>query len=212
MLAAAQQPTLSSGLEILDWVVIAAYGLGMLGIGVYYWLKTKTTEDYLLGGRSMKSSMIGLSLFSTLFSTITYLAIPGEMINKGPVALSWMIGLPVVYVVVCMVLIPRIMALRVTSGYELLEQRLGRGNRQLASGIFIATRMLWMALIIYVTSEKILVPVLGLDEHPGAGTWIALVVGVVTVIYTFMGGIRAVVVYLNAEIWEAVEKTNIFAI
>lgn len=191
MLAAAEQIVPSEGVVIWDWLVIIAYGLGMLGIGVYYSLRTKSTEEYLLGGRSMGSSMIGLSLFSTLFSTITYLAIPGEMINKGPVALCWMIGLPVVYVVVCMVLIPRIMALPVTSGYQLLEYRLGVGNRRLASGIFVVTRMVWMALIIFVTSEKILVPVLQLN--PAYTVWISLGVGVVTVIYTFMGGIRAVV-------------------
>jgi SSS family solute:Na+ symporter len=191
MLAAAQQLTSGSGVQYLDWVVIVVYGLGMLAIGVYYSLKTKTTEDYLLGGRSMGSSMIGLSLFSTLFSTITYLAIPGEMINKGPVALCWMFGLPVVYIVVCMVLIPRIMALPVTSGYELLEIRLGRGIRLLGSGIFLATRMLWMALIIHVTSNTILVPVLQLPE--GSGIWVALIIGVITVLYTFMGGLRAVV-------------------
>ena len=94
MLAAAEQIVSSQGVVFWDWLVIIAYGLGMLGIGVYYSLRTKSTEEYLLGGRSMASSMIGLSLFSTLFSTITYLAIPGEMINKGPVALCWMIGLP----------------------------------------------------------------------------------------------------------------------
>jgi len=181
----------SGGLFLLDWVVIVVYGLGMLAIGLYYSLHTKDTEDYLLGGRSMRSSSIGLSLFATLFSTITYLAIPGEMMNKGPVALCWMLGLPVVYVVVCTVLIPRIMALQVTSGYELLETRLGRGNRRLASGIFIVTRMVWMGLIIFVTSDTILVPILGLS--PRSGFWIAMVIGIVTVVYTFMGGLRAVV-------------------
>lgn len=191
MLAASEQATRASGLVKLDWVVIVAYGLGMLAVGVYYSLRTKNTEDYLLGGRTMRSSSIGLSLFATLFSTITYLALPGEMINKGPVALCWMLGLPVIYVVVCMVLIPRIMALPVTSGYELLETQLGRGNRRLASGIFLVTRMVWMALIIYITSDKILVPVLGLK--PESSFWVSLIVGVVTVVYTFMGGLRAVV-------------------
>ena len=73
----------------------------------------------------MRFSSVGVSLFASLFSIITYTAIPGEMINKGPVALCWMLGLPVIFVVVGLVLIPRIMALPVTSGYELLEKRLG---------------------------------------------------------------------------------------
>ena len=63
--------------HFLDWLVIALYGIGLLAIGIYYKRKTKTTDDYMLGGRKMKSWSVGLSLFATLFSAITYLAMPG---------------------------------------------------------------------------------------------------------------------------------------
>ena len=62
--------------SILDWLVVGIYAVGMLGIGVYFKRKTKTTDDYMLGGRKMRSWTIGLSLFATLFSAITYLAMP----------------------------------------------------------------------------------------------------------------------------------------
>ncbi len=183
------------GLTTLDWMIIAAYGFAMLAIGVYYARRTRNREDYLLGGRSMRSSSVGLSLFATLFSTITYLALPGEMISKGPVILWSMVSIPVAYVVVGYLLIPRFMEMRVTSAYEILETRLGVGLRLLAAIVFLITRTLWMALIIYVTAEKIIVTMMDLPAD--AAVWVtpivAAAVGLLTVAYTSMGGLRAVV-------------------
>ncbi len=183
------------GLTTLDWGIIAAYGMGMLVIGFWYARKTHNREDYLLGGRTMRSSSVGLSLFATLFSTITYLALPGEMISKGPVILWSMMSVPIAYVLVGYFLIPRFMELRVTSAYEILEARLGVGLRLLAAIVFLVTRTLWMALIIYVTAEKIIVTMM--DLPPDTAAWVtpivAAIVGLLTVAYTSMGGLRAVV-------------------
>jgi len=175
----------------LDYGVIIAYGLGMLAVGAYYARRTVSREDYLLGGRQMRSSFVGLSLFATLLSTITYLAMPGEVINKGPVILWTMVAIPIAYVVVGYLLIPRFMDLRVTSAYELLETRLGIQVRLLASIIFLATRLLWMALIIHLTADKIIVVMFGWD--PKVIPYVSVVIGLVTVVYTSMGGLRAVV-------------------
>ncbi len=175
----------------LDWCVIGAYGAGMLAIGWYYSRQSKTSEDYYLGGRTMGSSSIGLSLFATLFSTITYLALPGELINKGPAILAWMVGLPVVYVIVACLLIPPFMRLQTTSAYQILEDRLGLTVRMLGSSMFLLTRLLWMALITYITAEKLIVTVM--DWDPGRTIYVAAAIGLVTLVYTSMGGLRAVV-------------------
>jgi SSS family solute:Na+ symporter len=64
----------------LDYAAIGLYALAMLAIGRYHVRRVRTADDYLLGGRSMSPLLIGLSLFATLTSTLTYLALPGEMI------------------------------------------------------------------------------------------------------------------------------------
>lgn len=179
------------GMPLIDWLVVFLYAASMVGIGVYYSFRTANTEDYMLGGRKMGAKSVGLSLFSTLFSTITYMALPGEMINKGPVVVCWMVSLPVVYLVVCYVFIPRFMALPYTSAYEILETRLGLRVRLLGSVIFLLTRLFWMALIIDITARKILIPILQWDER--STPYVAVVIGLVTLAYTFLGGIRAVV-------------------
>lgn len=175
----------------LDWAVLVAYGAGMLLIGWYYASKTKSAEDYLLGGRRMRSSSVGLSLFATLFSTITYLGLPGEMIKHGPVILWSVMAIPIAYLVVGYLLIPCFMRLRVVSAYEILEARLGIHLRLAGSLMFLVTRMFWMALIIYITADKIIVTTMGWDTS--ATPWVAAVIGLVTVAYTSLGGLRAVV-------------------
>jgi len=191
----AQAPAVSAQsaprITYLDWIVIAAYAALMLGVGWYYARRTRTTDDYLLGGRNMSPWKVGLSLFATLLSTLTYLAIPGEMIKYGPMVLCQLVSVPFIAAVVGWLLIPYIMRLRVTSAYEILENRLGLGVRMLGSSIFLTLRLFWMSLVIFATAGVVLVPVLGLETS--AVPWICVVLGLVTVVYTSMGGLRAVV-------------------
>ena len=179
-------------MQPLDWCVIVLYLFGMLAIGWYYARRTATTDDYLLGGRRMGALSVGLSLFATMLSTISYLAWPGEVIKHGPMMLAIIAGLPPVYVLAGWFLIPRIMQLKITSANELLEARLGVGVRTLGAVFFLAMRLAWMAVIIYATTDKILVPLLGLDSS--MTPLVCAVLGAITVIYTSMGGLRAVVV------------------
>ena len=176
----------------VDWAVIALYALGMLAVGVYYSRRAKNTEEYLLGGRQMNALSLGLSLFATMLSTITYLAVPGEVIKYGPaLMLGKVAAYPLVMLVVGWGLIPFIMKMRVTSAYEILETRLGLGVRMLGSTFFLALRLMWMGVIVFATSDKVLVPLLDLDSS--ATPYICALLGLITVTYTSMGGLRAVV-------------------
>ncbi len=175
----------------LDWIVISVYMLGMLLVGWYYSRRVTTTDDYLLGGRTMRPWAVGLSLFATLLSTITYLSWPGEIIKHGPMMLCSLMAYPFVAWVVGWALIPYFMKLNVTSAYEILEARLGLSVRLLGSVFFLSLRLLWMAVIIYATISTVLVPLMGLD--PSATPWLCALLGAITVIYTSLGGLRAVV-------------------
>jgi SSS family solute:Na+ symporter len=178
-------------MQTLDWIVIAVYGLGMLAVGLYFSRKTKTSEDYMLGGRKMKSWAVGLSFFATLFSSISYLATPGEVIKYGPIIFSGIAMFPLVYLLVGWFLIPKIMKVKVTSAYELLETRLGPSVRILASFLFIFMRIIWMSVMIYMCSVKVITPVMGWSQD--AALWVGIIMGVVTVAYTTVGGLQAVV-------------------
>lgn len=182
----------SVGLSLLDWIVIIAYLMGMLCIGWYHSKTNKTQEDYLLGGRRMNPFAVGISLFATLLSTLSYLAYPGEMLNHGPGIFVGMLAFPLVYFAVGWWLIPRIRQMNVTSAYEILERKLGVNVRLLATFIFLFLRFFWMATIIYVTVDIALMSVIPIDRSylPVIGMGMILI----TIVYTVMGGLRAVVV------------------
>jgi solute:Na+ symporter, SSS family len=175
-----------------DWGVIAVYALGMLSVGWYYARRTTTQEQYLLGDRHMRPLMVGISLFASLFSCVSYLAMPGEIIKYGPMILGGLLAYPFVALVNGWLIIPFIMRLKVTSAYEILELRFGPAVRTLGSLLFLSLRLLWMSVIVYAMTTKVLVPLSGLP------TWTTPVVcgllAFVTIVYTAMGGLRAVVI------------------
>ncbi len=180
-----------SSFELVDWLVIVVYAVGMMAIG-WKFSRAKSADEYLLGGRTMKPWAVGISLFATLMSTLSYLAYPGEIIRHGPMFFSAILAYPLVYFVVGRFLIPHIMRLKVTSAYEILELRLGLSVRLLGSSAFLLLRLFWMALILYATSSAVVVPLIGLG--PSATPWVCIAMATLTVAYTAMGGLQAVVV------------------
>ena len=179
------------GLGQLDWAVIGLYGAFMLGIGWYYSRRQTSTEEYFLGSRRLNPTLIGISMLATLLSTIGYLGNPGEMIKHGPMIAMTNLTLPFAYVAVGYLLIPRIMKSNITSAYELLESRLGLAGRLVGAVIFILARLVWMALLIYIAA-KLMVAML--NWGPEMIPWVVIAAGIVAIVYTAMGGLRAVVI------------------
>ena len=176
----------------LDWIIIILYGIGMLAVGFYYSRKNKSADDYMLGGRGMKSWAVGISLFATMFSAISYLSTPGEMIKHGPMFFLMLAAMPFIYFIAAYFFIPFIMKLKITSAYELLETKLGLHTRILASSYFLIMRFLWMAVVIYMVAQKVIVPIMGWSEQ--GALMVSVVIGLITVIYTSIGGLRGVIV------------------
>ncbi len=181
-----------AGLQAVDWIIIALYAAGTIGLGWYYGRRQTSTQEYFVGNRQMNPILIGVSLFATLLSTITYLASPGEMIGKGPaVSIAYMAAQPLAFVIVGYFVIPAYMRQRVTSAYELLEDKLGLGVRLLAAVMFLVLRLMWMSLLVYTAAAAMTV-MLGVGEE--SILLIVLVTAMVSVTYTSLGGLRAVVI------------------
>jgi solute:Na+ symporter, SSS family len=179
------------GLVFLDWVFIALYAVATIGLGVYYSRKQTSSDEYFVGNRNMNSFLVGVSLFATLLSSISYLSLPGEAFGKGPVLLVGLLALPLVYLVVGYGLLPYYMKHRVTSAYELLENKLGISIRMLGASMFLALRLVWMTVLVYMAA-KMMTVMMGVDES--WITTIVLITGAVSIIYTSLGGLQAVII------------------
>ena len=178
-------------MTVIDWIIVFAYACSTLALGWYFGRKQESTTEYFVGSGKMSPWLIGVSLFATLLSAISYLSIPGEVVGKGPVYLSRYIAFPFAFFVIAFVILPVYMRQQVTSAYELLEERLGISIRLLGVFMFLSLRLVWMSLLISLTAEAI-TTVSGIGEQ-----WIPAVVvltGVFAITYTSLGGLRAVVI------------------
>jgi len=182
---------LSEGLVLIDWVIIALYAGLTLFLGWHFGRRQKSTSEYFMGSGHMSPVLIGVSLFASLLSTISYLSLPGEILGKGPVYLTNYLAYPLIYLIVGFVLIPVYMRTRVTSAYELLEAKLGVSVRLLGASMFLLLRLVWMSLLIYAAARAFTY-IINVDE-----SWIPLIVaaiGAISLTYAALGGLRAVVV------------------
>lgn len=179
------------GLALIDWLILIIYAGATIALGWYFSRRQETTQEYFVGSGQMNPILIGVSLFATLLSTISYLSIPGETLGKGPIFMSSILMYPVIFLIVGFVLLPVYMRQRVTSAYELLEAKLGLSVRLLGTGMFLCLRLVWMSLLMYLTGKAMAV-MMGIDPK-----WIPLIVlitGFVAITYTTLGGLRAVVI------------------
>ena len=180
------------GLLPLDWILIGVYAALTITIGWHFGRQQRSTREYFVGSGNMNWLLIGVSLFATLLSTISYLSKPGEALGKGPINMAaQIVAYPLIFLIVGYGLLPIYMKQRVTSTYELLEPRLGLSVRLLGATMFVLLRLVWMSLLVFLAAKGMTV-MLGVADK-----WIPLIVlitGFVAVIYTSIGGLRAVVV------------------
>lgn len=191
------------GLGLLDLGVLVAYLGTMVLIGIYCSLRQTSTDEYLLGGRTMSPLLVGISLIATLLSTVTYLGAPGDMIQFGPAFACGILAMPFWLLVVSRVWIPFFMRYRLTSIYEYAELRFSRTARLFAATLFVLMRLGWMGMIVYTAGDAIAqmtanLPAL-LEDRFGLALspqhWLLLVMIAMlatTTAYTVVGGIRAV--------------------
>lgn len=193
--AGADVAAAGEGLAIIDWLIIAAYAAATIALGWYFSRRQESTSEYFVGSGRMNPVLVGISLFATLLSTISYLSMPGEALGKGPVHITTLLAYPFVFLIVGYVLIPVYMRQRVTSAYALLEKNLGLSVRLLGAVMFVSLRLVWMSLLVYLTAKAMTI-MLGIpdDEQARWIPWIVLATGFVAVTYTSLGGLRAVVV------------------
>ena len=191
---------LSGGLSAIDAVVLAGYLAAMLVMGFRIARKNSSTEDFFVGGRDLPSWAVGISLIASLLSTITYLGMPSEMFRTGIGFLTRQLGIPLVLVIVWLLWIPFFMRLQLTSAYEYLERRFNYPTRVIAAVFCICLLLGWMAVVV-LTASGAMVEIANLrlgwffspDQADADMHAVILGIGLFSVLYTTLGGLRAVV-------------------
>jgi len=183
---AAQVVTSRTNFGAVNYATLIFYLLAMVGIGVVCSRKIKDTNDFFRGGQTIPWWAAGISIFATMLSSITFMAIPAAAYSGG-----WGLALGNTYIlmmpVVVFVFLPFYRRLNVTSAYEYLEKRFNLVTRLMASALFILFQVGRVALVLFLPSLA-----LSTVANISINTCI-LIMGVLCIVYTVMGGMEAVV-------------------
>jgi SSS family solute:Na+ symporter len=193
------QPSLSEW----DYLLIAAYAATMLAIAWRVAQNQRTTDDFFVAGRSLSPWAAGISLLASTLSTITYLGLPAEMFRAGIGYLARELATVVTFFAVWFIIVPFFSQLRLTSAYEFLEHRFNYATRAVAAGLCLLLLVGWMAVAV-VTAARALAQIVPWDvpwffgRNQGAfrdadTQAMIVLIGGLCMIYTTLGGLRAVV-------------------
>ncbi len=184
------------GLNALDLVVIAAYLAGVTLFGLRFAGRKRTVREYFLASNTAPWWAISLSIVAAETSTLTIIGIPGLAYDSDFRFLQLVVGYIVGRVVVSFVLIPQYFRGELVTAYQLIERRFGQRLRTLAGGLFLLTRAAAEGVRVFAVAIVIRVALggtlSGLSEFSRDLVAIAIVT-LLTLIYTFHGGMAAVI-------------------
>lgn len=176
----------------LDVAVIAAYFAAVIVFGLVLSGRQRDASDYFLGHRGLPWWALMLSIVATETSALTVISVPGIAARGNLTFLQLSFGYLVGRMGVAAFLLPGYFEGTQDTAYQRLERRFGTTARRTASGVFLVTRALADCVRIFATAIPLAIILYG---NPTAGNLALgiLAIGIVTVIYTWVGGLRAVV-------------------
>lgn len=171
----------------LNWFLLITYLGGMLFLGYYFMKREQGTDDFFKAGGRIPWWAAGMSIYATMLSAITFMAIPAKAFATDWKYYPMAIAILIIAFPVVKYYLPFFRRLRVTTAYEYLEKRFNYTTRFLASFLFILFMIARMALVLFLPSLA-LTTVTGIDIY----TCIILM-GLITILYCTMGGVEAVI-------------------
>ncbi|QVY65137.1 sodium/solute symporter [Polaribacter sp. Q13] len=173
----------------LDYSIVIFYIIFFLGMG-FFFKDNKDSKDYFLGGKSMGWFPLSLSTMATQLSAISFISAPafvGLKLGGGMKWLTFEFAVPLAMIFIMIVIIPPLFRSGVVSIYEFVEKRFSTSTRLILSIVFQISRALGTGVMVY-TIAIILQAVLDIDFM-----YTILIISVITIIYSWQGGMKAVV-------------------
>jgi SSS family solute:Na+ symporter len=171
----------------LDYAIIIAYLIGVAVFGIISGGKQKSVKDYFLGGKKMAWWAVGFSIVASETSTLTFISIPGLAYLTNMNFLQLVFGFFLGRLIVSFVFIPAYYRGNLETAYDFIGKRFGLSLRKFTSSVFITTRVLASGVRLFATAIPVHI-ITGWDYIT-----CILVIGVFTLIYTYIGGLKAVV-------------------
>lgn len=173
--------------DLIDVIIIITYALVLIGMGIYFTRKSGTAEQFMVAGRTIPSWAAALAIMSAATSSISYIATPGKAYDTNWHPLVFVLVIPPVVWFVNKYVVPYYHEKKIISVYSFLEEKLGAWGRIYAALSFVLYMIGRAAVILYLAGLLLSYFV------PWNIAAVIIVIGTITIIYTLLGGMEAVV-------------------
>ena len=174
-------------MKTIDLIVLVAYLVCVVGLGLWLAKRSKTTEGFMAAGGALPGWAVGLSIFGTFVSSISFLANPGKAFDANWNPFVFGLSLPVAAWVATRYFVPFYRRAGQVSAYSHFEERFGPWARVYAVLCYLLTQIGRVGTILYLVALA-LAPLTGWSVFT-----IIIVTGVLVTVYTLIGGIEAVI-------------------
>jgi len=178
----------TSQLSLLDYLMLSLYLGALILMGFFFSKKNKTTKDYFLGGRKIPYWAVGISLYATGTSAISFLAIPTKTYVTNQVYGLGSFWGPLFIIIAAFLIVPVLRRIDITSTYQYLQLRFNQSVRLFGAFLSVVFQIGGRMSIVLLLPSLALSAVTGINVF-----WAIAVMGLLATVYTYMGGISAVI-------------------
>ena len=174
-------------MHVIDFIVFLAFTLGVVVFGCSFFKKGSSAEEFTSAGHSIPGWVVGMSIFATYVSSISYIGYPGKAFAADWNAFVFSLSIPIASYFAAKYFVPFYRKSGSVSAYTFLEEKFGAWARLYASACYLLTQIARMGSILYLLAVPMYI-LMGWDMHT-----VIILTSIGIIIYSMMGGLKAVI-------------------
>ena len=174
-------------MHLIDFVIFLAFTLGVVVFGCSFFKKGSSADEFTSAGHSIPGWVVGMSIFATYVSSISYIGYPGKAFAADWNAFVFSLSIPIASYFAAKYFVPFYRHSGSVSAYTFLEEKFGAWARLYASACYLLTQIARMGSILYLLAVPMYI-LMGWDLHA-----VIILTSIGIIIYSMMGGLKAVI-------------------
>lgn len=174
-------------MHLIDFIVFIVFTLGVVIFGCSFFKKGSSADEFTSAGHSIPGWVVGMSIFATYVSSISYIGYPGKAFAADWNAFVFSLSIPIASYFAAKYFVPFYRHSGSVSAYTFLEEKFGAWARLYASACYLLTQIARMGSILYLLAVPMYI-LMGWDMHT-----VIILTSIAIIIYSMMGGLKAVI-------------------
>jgi len=174
-------------MHVIDFVIFLVFTLGVVVFGCSFFKKGSSADEFTSASHSIPGWVVGMSIFATYVSSISYIGYPGKAFASNWNAFAFSLSIPIASYFAAKYFVPFYRHGGSVSAYTFLEERFGAWARIYASACYLLTQIARMGSILYLLAVPMYI-LMGWNLHA-----VIILTSIAVIIYSMMGGLRAVI-------------------